>query len=103
MAKNMDDLNRLMATVAGLPKREKTEETNWRLWHLVRTKEQVWVTLDLGEKGSIEKLVAKGTYLGALLRYYNVEHVAGAQLIKNGKPCNLSEKVETENELFAYK
>lgn len=102
MAKSVEDLDRLMAVVAGLPKREKTEETNWRLYHVVRAKTQLWVTLDLGEKGSLEKLVAKGTYLGALLRYYGVQHDQNARLTKNGKPCNLAERAD-EACTFAYK
>ncbi len=94
--KTMSDLDNLMDVVRRLPKRNKGTETNWRLWNVIRAEKQLWVTLDLGEKGLRTVLVAKGTYLGALLRYCGVEYRKGAKLTKDGNVCNLSERIDKE-------
>jgi len=102
MNRDMSELDRLRQTVDDLPKREETrEKTNWRLHLLVRTTEQRWVAFETAG-GSRDVLVAKGTYLGALLRYCKTGYVPGATLTKNGVPCNLAERVD-EACTVAYK
>jgi hypothetical protein len=95
MSRDTSELDRLLKTVGDLPKREETEKTDWRLHLLIRAEKQLWVAFETKE-GSRYVLVAKGTYLGALLRYCKTGYVPGAQLTKNGVPCNLAERVDEE-------
>ena len=102
MSRDMSGLDRIMSEVAGLSKREKLHETNWRLYHLIRVEKQLWITLET-TAGSRDILVAKGTYVGALLRYGKVEYIPEAKLTKNCRECNLAERIDENNCTIAYK
>jgi len=100
--KNMEDLDRLMRLINSL-KKEKPNETDWYRYSLEHSKKDIiFIRIDLGERGECSGWIPKGTYLGALLRYFKVPYLKGARLMTNGVPCNLANRVYSWSDI-SYK
>lgn len=108
----MEYLDGLRKQIASLPKREKTKPTNWYEYEYRRAHREdpgniITIRLDYCDKARevmsfTLRYVPKGTYLGAILKWFSVPHIPGATLKLNGTPCNLAECVRNSGDEIDY-